>query len=163
MAIASKKRCLDLLLRLAAIGSVLLAGAASCAPAVDINVTGEWVGVIAWTNGPIVPPRTAFSLSLLDDRGTVVGSGRIPTAGADVLDVAITRGEVHADTVVLDAVGAGDPTAALTLSRFTFDGEATPTSMSGIGTLFLRGKDCTFTWQAELVASPVVALQHSSR
>jgi hypothetical protein len=154
MATARKKRCVDLVLRLATIGFVLLAGAASCTPIASVNVSGGWSGLIVWTSGPMAPLQSSFSLDLFDDDGDVAGSVTLPGGGMNTFEIPVTRGEVHADTVVVEAQGTNDLTTPPTPVRFTFDGQASPTSMSGVGTQYVNGTSYTFTWQATLVAPP---------
>lgn len=154
MAIARKKRIIDLVLRLMAMTAVVLAGAASCTPVASINVSGGWAGTISWTTGPMATLQSVFRLDLFDDAGDIAGSVTLPAGGSNTFEIPITRGEVYADTIVLEAAGANPLTTPPTPVRFTFDGQAGATSMSGVGTQFVNGNAYTFTWRATLVAPP---------
>ncbi len=154
MAIARKKRTIDLLLRLVAMTSVVLAGVASCTPVASINVSGGWSGTISWTTGPMASLQSNFSLDLFDDEGDIAGSVTLPAGGSNTFEIPVTQGEVYADTIVLDAAGANPLTTPPTPVRFTFDGQVGGTSMSGVGTQFVNGSAYTFTWRATLVAPP---------
>lgn len=149
-----KKTRLDLLLRLASVGCVVLAAVVSCAPAARVNVSGGWSGTITWTSGPMASLKSSFSMDLFDDEGDVTGSAVFPAGAMQTFQIPVTRGEVHADTIVFEAAGQNDITTPPTPVRFTFDGEVTATTMSGVGTQFVNGASYTFTWQAVLVAPP---------
>lgn len=99
--------------------------------------------------------QSAFGLDLFDDQGDVTGAVTLPAGGMNSFEIPITRGEVHADTIVLEAEGVNDLTDPATPVRFTFDGKAEATTMSGVGTQYVRGAAHTFTWRATLTAPPV--------
>lgn len=149
-----KKTRLDFLLRLASLGCVVLVAAVSCTPAASVNVTGGWSGTITWTSGPMASLTSAFSVDFFDDEGDLTGSATFPAGSMLTFEIPLTRGDVHADTIVFEAAGQNDITTPPTPVRFTFDGEVTATTMSGVGTQFVNGTSYTFTWQAVLVAPP---------
>jgi hypothetical protein len=93
-------------------------------------------------------------MDLFDDEGSITGSATFPSSAMQSFEIPITLGESHADTVVLEASGFNDKTTPPTPVRFSFDGEATATTMSGVGTHTVNGTPYTFTWQATLVAPP---------
>jgi hypothetical protein len=147
----SKKKRLVFVVRLA---FILLACAVGCAPAARFNLTGGWSGTFSYTSGPETSFTKSFSMSLFDDEGSITGSATFPSSALETFEIPITRGETHADTVVLEASGFNDKTTPQTPVRFSFDGEATATTMSGVGTHTVNGTPYTFTWQATLVAPP---------
>ncbi len=149
-----KKTRLDLLVRLGSAACVLLAGVISCAPVPSVNVTGGWSGTMTYTSGPMMSLNSAFSMDLFDDKGDLAGSAEFPSGAIGSFDLPVTRGEVHADTIVLEFAGQNDVVIPSVPVRFTFDGEATATTMSGVGTQFVNGTSYTFTWRATLVAPP---------
>jgi hypothetical protein len=147
----SKKKRLVFVIRLACI---LLACAVGCAPAAHVNLTGGWSGTFSYTSGPMTSFTSSFSMDLFDDEGSITGSATFPSSAMQWFEIPITNGETHADTVVLEASGFNDKTTPQTPVRFSFDGEATATTMSGVGTHTVNGTPYTFTWQATLVAPP---------
>ena len=141
--------------RFTAVGVVVLAGVASCTPAVRVDVSGGWTGTYTYTSGPATGFKYTFALNLVDDEGAVTGSGSFPSSGStDNFVIPITRGEVHADTVVLEASGQNTYTNPATPVRFTFDGNVTATTMSGVGTHVVGSVSYGFTWQATLTSPP---------
>jgi hypothetical protein len=142
------------LTRLACIGCLALAGVVSCTPTPSANLSGDWSGTLTYTSGPMTALTSPFTLVLLDDEGDVTGSGTFSGGGANAFDVPVTLGAVHADTVVLEAAGNSPYTTPQTPVRFTFDGEVTATTMSGVGTHTVGSKAYNFTWQATLLAPP---------
>jgi len=152
----SKRQRLDLLARLSSAALVLLAGAASCTQLAQVDVTGEWLGTILWTSGPMTSFQSLFSLDLVDDEGTVSGTATVSGSGMSQFEMPILFGEVHADTVAIQAEGLDPMTSPPTPVRYAFDGEATTTTMSGVGSLTVRGAVYTFTWQATRTAPPAV-------
>jgi hypothetical protein len=93
-------------------------------------------------------------MDLFDDEGSITGSATFPSGAMQTFEIPITLGETHADTVVLEASGFNDKTTPRTPVRFSLDGEATATTMSGVGTHTVNGAPYTFTWQAILVTPP---------
>jgi len=140
----SKKKRLVFVVRLA---FVLLACVVGCAPAAHFNLTGGW-------SGTMTSLSSSFSMELFDDEGSITGSATFPSGAMQTFEIPITLGETHADTVVLEASGFNDKTTPQTPVRFSFDGEATATTMSDVGTHTVNGTPYTFTWQATLVAPP---------
>lgn len=147
----SKKKRLVFVSRLA---FVLLACVVGCAPAAHFNLTGGWSGTFSYTSGPMTSLSSSFSMELFDDEGSITGSATFPSGAMQTFEIPITLGETHADTVVLEASGFNDKTTPQTPVRFSLDGEATATTMSGVGTHTVNGTPYTFTWQATLVAPP---------
>jgi hypothetical protein len=149
-----KKTRVDLLFRLASVGCVLLAGVISCAPAARIDVSGGWSGTMTYTSGPMTSLNSAFTMDLFDDKGTLAGSAEFPSGWMGSFEIPLTHGEVHADTIVLEFAGQNDVVVPSVPVRFTFDGQVTATSMSGVGMWFVNGTSYTFTWRATLTAPP---------
>lgn len=147
----SRKKRLVFVVRLA---FVLLACAVGCAPAAHFNLTGGWSGTFSYTSGPMASLSSSFSMDLFDDEGSITGSATFPSGAMQTFEIPITLGETHADTVVLEASGFNDKTTPRTPVRFSLDGEATATTMSGVGTHTVNGAPYTFTWQAILVTPP---------
>ncbi len=152
-----KKTRVDLLLRLASVGCVLLAGIISCAPVARIDVSGGWSGTMTYTSGPMTSLNSAFSMDLFDDEGSLAGSAEFPSGHIGSFEIPVTHGEVHADTIVLEFAGQNDVVVPSIPVRFTFDGQVTATSMSGVGMWFVNGTSYTFTWRATLTAPPAPA------
>jgi hypothetical protein len=148
----SKAR-LDLLVRLSCIGCVALAGLVGCAVTAPIDVSGGWAGTMTWTSGPMTSLNSSFALNLVADGGSVTGAAQFSSGYMKTFEIPVS-GEVHADTVVLEATGQNPFTSPATTVRFAFDGEATATTMSGVGTQLVGGASYTFTWTATLVAPP---------
>ena len=147
----SKKLYLMLFFRL---GLVVLACVVGCTPAVQVDLTGGWSGTYSYTTGPMTSLTSSFSMDLVDDDGRIRGSVTLPSYGMLTFDLPVTRGETHADTVVLDALGVNDQVTPPATVRFSLDGKVTATAMSGIGTHTVNGTSYAFTWQATLVAPP---------
>ncbi len=145
-----QKKRLDLFVRLAAWTSVLLLAAASCAPAVVVDLSGGWSGTITWTSGPMTSLESPFSLDLVDDGEALSGSAEFPSGYLRTFTLLITRAEVHADTIVLEASGQNDAVSPAVPVRFAFDGAVSATTMSGVGTQFVNGTSYTFAWEATL-------------
>jgi hypothetical protein len=147
----SKKKCLVFVVRLA---FVLLVFAVGCTPVARVNLTGGWSGTFSYTSGPMTSLSSSFSMDLFDDEGSITGSAIFPSSAMQTFEIPITLGETHADTVVLEASGFNDKTTPQTPVRFSFDGEATATTMTGVGTHTVNGTSYAFTWVATLVAPP---------
>lgn len=142
--------------RITSVCCLVLVAAVSCAPTAPVDVSGGWSGTMTYTSGPMTSFTSSFRLDLFADDGTVAGSVTLPSGYGNEFEIPVTLGEVHADTIILEAEGMNTFTTPDTPVRIAFDGAATATSMSGVGTHVVSGSAYTFTWSATLVTPPVV-------
>lgn len=142
--------------RIASICCLVLVAAVSCAPTAPVNVSGGWRGTMTYTSGPMTSFTSSFGMDLFDEDGDVAGSVRLPSGYGNEFEIPITLGEVHADTILLEAEGLNTFTTPDTPVRIALDGAATATTMSGVGTHVVSGSAYTFTWSATLETPPVV-------
>ncbi len=136
------------------LGLAALACVVGCGPVVHIDLTGGWSGTYTYTSGPMTSLTSSFSMDLVDDDGDISGSAIFPSHGMSTFEIPVTHGETHADTVILEASGTNDQVTPAAAVRFSFDGNVTTTTMSGIGTHTVNGTAYTFTWEATLVVPP---------
>lgn len=136
------------------LGFVLLACVVGCQPVMRMDVTGRWRGTFTYTSGHVMGITGSFRMDLQSSDGTITGTASFPSAGMKEYQLPITRAEIHADTVVLEASGTNDLVPPPAVVEFSFDGRVTPTTMSGVGTHTVNGTSYTFTWRTTLTAPP---------